>query len=81
VSKGRKVSAKHDLVAMEVDAVKEMPLKEVLQAAFCSLRLSKQVDENVIMNITKRIKGFNNRMIAWSFLKMYLENQKILSDA
>lgn len=52
-----------------------------MQAAFSSLRLAKQIDENVIMNITKRVKGFNNRMIAWSFLKIYLENQKVLTDA
>ena len=35
----------------------------------------------MIMGITKRVKGFNNRMIAWYFLKMYLEDNRILSDA
>ena len=53
----------------------------MLQAAFCAIRVRDQVDEQVIIAVTKRIKGFNNRMIAWSFLKLYLESSQVLSDA
>ena len=58
-----------------------MDFKEVMQAAFITLRLSDQVDEQLIMVITKRVKGFENRITAWYFLSMYIEDNKILTDA
>jgi hypothetical protein len=81
INKVRKVTNEQGLLALDADVVKDMDFKEIMKAAFCTLRLSKKVDEQMIMGITKRVKGFNNRMIAWYFLKMYLEDNRILSDA
>jgi len=66
---------------MEPQEVKTLDVVDMMKSIFTSVRLSSTgCDENFILSITKKIKGFNKKMLAWYFLKNIIEDPAFFSD-
>jgi hypothetical protein len=68
VSRAEKGKKEDDLLSLDPEQLKSIELMRLLHCTFTTLRLAHKIDEQLITEITKRVKGFNNRIVVLFYL-------------
>ena len=66
---------------MEPEEVKTLDVVDMMKCIFTTIRLAgDNVDEKLLLAITKKIKGFKRKMLAWYYLKTIVDDVVKMSD-
>lgn len=64
---------------MEPAEAKSLGVVAMMKSIFTTLRLT-PVDDQLILAITKKIKGFSRKMLAWYFIRNVVDDNSIMTE-